>query len=192
VSGQPVNAYLVGHRELLVIDPGDPSEQVLDQLVAMASELGAAIRGVAITHADPDHHGGAEAIAMTLEVPIFAGPGAAAVVPYDLTELVDGWRIPAGDIELTAFETPGHRPDHLSYVSPDGWILAGDVVGPGPARSILGEPDVGAWSTSLDRLEAFGVGRVYPGHGEPLGDAVSAAVATRARLVDARQLDPQS
>jgi endoribonuclease LACTB2 len=183
VSGQPVNAYLVGRRELVIVDPGDPSEDVLDTLLAIASEHGGAIRAVAITHADPDHHGGAEAIAMTLEVPIYAGPGAAAVLPYQVIELGDRRRIPAGDIELSAIETPGHRADHISYVSADDRIIAGDLVGHGPARSILREPDLGAWGTSLDRLEAMSATRLFPGHGEPLADVTAAIADARARLV---------
>jgi glyoxylase-like metal-dependent hydrolase (beta-lactamase superfamily II) len=137
---------------------------------------------VAITHADPDHHGGAEAIAMTLEVPIFAGRGAATALPYDVTELSDAERLPVGDVELSVAATPGHRADHVGFLSADGWMLAGDVVGQGPARSILREPDITAWQASLDRLETASVRRLLPGHGEPVSDVARAVEETRARL----------
>jgi glyoxylase-like metal-dependent hydrolase (beta-lactamase superfamily II)/8-oxo-dGTP pyrophosphatase MutT (NUDIX family) len=192
VPGQVVNGYVAGHRELVVVDPGDPSPDVLDAFEALATERDARIRAVAISHVDPDHHGGAEAIAMTLDVPIFAGPGAAAALPYDVTELSDGRRLPVGDMHLSAIETPGHRADHISFESRDGWILAGDAVGPGPGRSIVGEPDVKAWMASLDRLEAASVRRLFPGHGEPQADAAATIADARAGLTSLPTREAQS
>ena len=183
VPGQPVNAYLVGARDLLVVDPGDPSEEVLDTLTMLAAERGGVIKGVAITHADPDHHGGAEAIAMTLDVPIFAGRGAAAALPYDVIEIDDGERIPVGDVDLSVVATPGHRPDHVVFASSAGWALAGDLVGPGPNRSVLGSPDVGAWLRSLDRVETLLPRRLLPGHADPAADAGEAIEHARASVV---------
>jgi ribonuclease/clavin/mitogillin len=182
VRGQSVNAYLVGRRELIVVDPGDPSEDVLDTFLRLAAERDGAIRGVAITHADPDHHGGAEAIAMTLEVPIFAGTRAAAALPYEVTELPDGEPLPVGDTGLSVITTPGHRSDHICLASTEGWLLAGDVVGPGPDRSILGDPDLDAWQASLDRVEAASSRRLLPGHGDPSGDVAAAIARARARI----------
>jgi glyoxylase-like metal-dependent hydrolase (beta-lactamase superfamily II)/8-oxo-dGTP pyrophosphatase MutT (NUDIX family) len=192
VPGQPVDAYLVGHQELVVVDPGDPSEAVLDTLTALAGERRGAVRGVAITHADPDHHGGAEQIAMTLDIPIFAGPGAGDALPYAVTQLSTGQAVPVGDVAMEIVETPGHRADHVAFVSPDGWVLAGDLVGPGPSRSIVGAPDVAAWTSSLDRLEAVSVRRVFPGHGEPMSDVAAAVAETRVRLVGPSRQRPQS
>jgi glyoxylase-like metal-dependent hydrolase (beta-lactamase superfamily II)/8-oxo-dGTP pyrophosphatase MutT (NUDIX family) len=182
VPGQNVNAYLVGWRELVVVDPGDPSEVVLDTLLALSDRRGGVVRGVAITHADPDHHGGAEAIAMTLDIPIFAGAGAGTGLPYEVIELADGEPVPVGDTGLSVIATPGHRADHVSYLSSEGWLVAGDVVGPGPSRSILGPPDVPAWRRSLDRIEAASVRRVLPGHGGPIEDLGAAIAQARDRL----------
>jgi glyoxylase-like metal-dependent hydrolase (beta-lactamase superfamily II)/8-oxo-dGTP pyrophosphatase MutT (NUDIX family) len=182
VAGQPVNSYAVGHAALVVIDPGDPSESVLDELIDLATRRGGEIRGVAITHADPDHHAGAEAIALTLDVPIFGGPGSSRAVPYEISELADAERITVGDLELTAIHTPGHRVDHVAYHAPAGWTLTGDLLGPGPARSILGARDRGAWRASLDRLGGLGIDRVFPGHGEPPADLEGAIDEARSRL----------
>ena len=182
VAGQSVNAYLVGSRDMVVVDPGDPSEDVLDRFVELAAAAGGVMSGVAVTHADPDHHAGAEAIAMTLDVPIFAGPGAAHALPYDITELSDGDQLPVGDAGLSVFATPGHRADHVCFVSPEGWALAGDVIGDGPARSIVGEPDVAAWRVSLDRLDALDPVGVFPGHGEPVSEPAAAIAVARNRL----------
>jgi glyoxylase-like metal-dependent hydrolase (beta-lactamase superfamily II) len=190
VPGQPVNAYLVGHQELVVVDPGDPSEAVVDTLTDLAGERRGAVRGVAITHADPDHYGGAEQVAMTLDIPIFAGPGAGNALPYDVTQLTTGEAVPVGDVAMAIVETPGHRADHLAFVSPDGWTLAGDLLGPGPSRSIVGAPDVAAWASSLDRLQALAARRVFPGHGEPISDTAAAVAETLARLGAPRRRRP--
>ena len=192
VPGQGVNAYVVGQQELVIVDPGDPSANVLDTVEALATERRATIRGVAITHADADHHAGAEAIAMTLDVPIFVGPGAAAPLPYEVHELRADDVVSAGDVPLTVLETPGHRADHVCFASPSGWILSGDLVGPGPSRSIVGEPDIPAWQASLSRLESVSARRLFPGHGEPTSDVATAVAETRARLANGRSASAQS
>ena len=178
VEGQTVNAYLVGTSQLVVVDPGDPSDAAAERLLELARARGATIAGVVLTHADPDHAAGAEALAGRIGVPIFAGPGAGHDLPHDLVELADGERVPVGDIELSVLATPGHRADHIALTA-DEFVLVGDLVGPGPSRSILGPPDGDAWRASLDRLAALGPVRLLPGHGDPPREAAAAIGAAR-------------
>jgi glyoxylase-like metal-dependent hydrolase (beta-lactamase superfamily II) len=181
VEGQSVNAYLVGRRDVVVVDPGDPSDAAAEALLDLARKRSATIAAVVLTHADPDHAAGAEALAGRISVPIYAGPGAGRDLPHDVVELADGGRVPVGDIELAVLATPGVRADHIALAAA-GFFLAGDVVGPGPSRSILGPPDVPAWLASLDRLAALGPRRLLPGHGDPPRDAAAAIGAARTRV----------
>lgn len=180
VEGQSVNAYLVGTRDLVAVDPGDPSDAAAETLLELARKRDATIVGVVLTHADPDHAAGAEALAGRIGVPIFAGPGAAHDLPHEIVALADGTRMPVGDIELTVLATPGPRADHIALAA-GTFVLVGDLVGPGPSHSILGPPDTAAWGASLDRLAALGPLRLLPGHGDPPRDAAVAIEAARTR-----------
>ena len=168
VPGQTVNAYLVGRRELVVIDPGDPSDAAADALLAAAAERDGAIVAIALTHAEPDHGAGAEGLALRLDIHIYAGPGAGQELSYDVRELRDGERVPAGDVPVDVIETPGPRPDHVAFALEGGALITGELVGPRADRSILPPPDARAWAASLARLSARGPSRLLPGHGEPL------------------------
>ena len=179
VPGQTVNCYLVGRRELVVVDPGDPSDEAADAILAAAERRGGRIVAIAVTHVDPDHAGGAEPLALRLGLRVIVGPGGGRALPSEVDEIDDGQRIAAGDVLLTVVATPGPRPDHLAYlVGEDGdapevdpVVLAGDLVGGRGSRSILGPPDDAAWRRSLERLAALRLRLVLPGHGEPLGPA---------------------
>ena len=153
VAGQPVCAYLVGHRRFVLIDPGDPTGPGIDRAVELATARGGAIEAVALTHVDPDHAAGAEAVAESLDIPVFAGPGGGRTLPYAVRESVDLGSIEAGDVPLRAVHTPGPRPDHLVFIGGDGaFVLVGDLDGVRGARSIPGPPDATAWAASLERL----------------------------------------
>lgn len=165
MPGQTVNSYLVGAGDLVVVDPGDPSDAAADAILGVAAAQGGRLVAIALTHADPDHAAGAEALALRLDLPILAGPAAGHDLPYLVRELADGERIGAGGMELEVLTTPGPRPDHVAFVS-EAFILAGDLVGGRAARALLGQPDDTAWRSSIDRLH--GRARLYPGHGDPI------------------------
>ncbi|HTG40241.1 MAG TPA: MBL fold metallo-hydrolase, partial [Methylomirabilota bacterium] len=79
VAGQTVNCYLVGRRELVVVDPGDPSDEAADAILAAAERRGGRVAAIAVTHVDPDHAAGAEPLALRLGLRVIVGPGGARV-----------------------------------------------------------------------------------------------------------------
>jgi len=166
VAGQPVCAYLVGFRRFVLIDPGDPTGPALDRALELAAGRGGVIEAVALTHVDPDHAAGAEAVAERLGIPVLTGPGGGRPLPYEVRELADLEGLGAGDVELRAVLTPGPRPDHVAYLAPDGaFVVTGDLDGARGARSIPGPSDHTAWASSLERLAALApAARRLPGH----------------------------
>jgi len=111
---------------------------------------------VLLTHVDPDHAAGAEAVAERAGVPVFVGPGGGEAVPYEVTEVADGDLLPVGDVSLRATATPGLRHDHLAFIAADAaFAVAGDLDGVRGARSVFGRPDAVALAVSVERLAAL-------------------------------------
>ena len=153
VAGQTVDAYLVGRRAFVLVDPGDPTGPALERAVSLASELGGAIRAIALTHVDADHSAGAEVLAERLGIPILVGPGGGRPLPYETREVADGERIDLGDVPLTVVATPGPRPDHVAFVVGDGTaVLTGDLDGRRGSRMLPGPVDAASLMASRVRL----------------------------------------
>ena len=85
---------LIGRRELVLVDPGDPSDQALDAIDAAVARRAGRISAIVLTRTDPDHAAGAEALAIPLGIPILAAPGADRRLPYATEEVDDGARLP--------------------------------------------------------------------------------------------------
>jgi glyoxylase-like metal-dependent hydrolase (beta-lactamase superfamily II) len=168
VAGQPVSAYLVGRRQFLLVDPGDPTGPALERCLDEAARHSGEISAIALTHADPDHHGGAEGLAERLGIPVFAGVGASRRLPYRVRELADGETIVECDVTVRAIATPGPRPDHLAYVVGDRVaVLTGDLDGRRGARMLPAPADDAAWAASRARLDALGSMLRLGGHPDP-------------------------
>jgi glyoxylase-like metal-dependent hydrolase (beta-lactamase superfamily II) len=155
VAGQRVCAYLIGRRRFVLVDPGDPTGPALDAALGLVGDAGGRLDAVALTHVDPDHAAGAEAVAERAGVPVLVGPGGGRPLPYDATELADGQRVPAGDIPLEVLVTPGPRPDHLAFVDTGGtFAISGDLDGVRGTRSVPEPVDAVALETSRERLRS--------------------------------------
>jgi 8-oxo-dGTP pyrophosphatase MutT (NUDIX family) len=94
LPGRPGRVRLVGRSEMVVVDPGDPTEDAIDAIRAAADERGGAIRAIVLTRPDSDHAAGAEALAIPLGTPVLVAPGGARRLPHDATELEDGAVLP--------------------------------------------------------------------------------------------------
>ncbi len=129
-----------------------------------------------LTHVDPDHAAGAEAVAQTLGIPVFVGPGGGRSLPYATRELTDLDVPAAGDVALQVLSTPGPRPDHVALVGDGGrFVVAGDLDGVRGARSIPGPVDAAAMAVSVERVRAVAPDAVWLA-GHPAGRVPSEAV----------------
>jgi 8-oxo-dGTP pyrophosphatase MutT (NUDIX family) len=97
--GREGSGSLHGQRELVFVDPGDPSDEALDAIMATYLRRGGEIRAIVLTATDPDHAAGAEPLASPLGAPILVAPGAGRHLPYETREVGESELLPA-DVEL--------------------------------------------------------------------------------------------
>ena len=164
-----MNTVLVGRREVVVVDPGDPDEDVLDAIEATVVAGGGRIVAIALTHVDPGHAAGSAELAERSGAPVVVGPGGAASLSWAASEIADGASVGHGDGGLTALATPGHRPDHLAFLRPDGTLMTGDAITDRPTLVLPSEGDAAVHAATVERVRtlvaAGTVRRFVPGHG---------------------------
>ena len=159
-------SYLVGDRAAglaLVVDPSFPIEQYLD---AAAAE-GVRIERILETHTHADHVSGHGRFALETGVPVAIHP--LADPEYAFEPLADGDELPVGSTRVRVLHTPGHRPEHCSFVVDDRLALTGDSLFVGdaarPDLAVAAREGARDLFTSLGRLSALGDDvEVYPGH----------------------------
>jgi 8-oxo-dGTP pyrophosphatase MutT (NUDIX family) len=98
LPGRNGETTMIGRRELVLVDPGDPSDAALALIGEVVSRRRGAIRAIVLTRTDPDHAAAAEAVAIPLEIPILVAPGAGRHLPYASREVADNDRLPT-DVE---------------------------------------------------------------------------------------------
>ncbi len=154
---------------MVVVDPGDPDEAVLDAIEATVTAGGGRIVAIALTHVDPGHAAGSAELSERTSAPVVVGPGGAASLSWTASEIEDGSTVGYGDGGLTALSTPGHRPDHLAFLRPDGTLLTGDALTDRPTLVLPPEGDAAAQALTVERIRTLvGAGtvrRFVPGHG---------------------------
>lgn len=193
-------AYLVADERTgvaAVIDPRRDIQEYLD----LAHAAGLRITHVLETHVHADFVSGARELAAATGAVIFAsrlGQSEFAHQPLD-----DGDVIELGSLRLTALWTPGHTPEHLSYLLTDPAVRAapqalfsGDLlfVGEVGRPDLLGNAYTSAlvnqlYDTLFERLRPLADDLVvYPGHGagsacgKQIGDQPSTTIGQERRF----------
>jgi endoribonuclease LACTB2 len=173
------NAFLVGTRELALVEPASPYADEIERLAGWVDAQlvqGKRLRWILLTHHHPDHAGGAAALRLRLGVPLLAHAATAerlaGQVEIDRV-LAHGERLELDGplpIELEALHTPGHAPGHLCFLEPRSRsLIAGDMIA--GVGTIVVDPldgDMQQYLDSLQRLDALDTARLLPAHGLPI------------------------
>ena len=181
------NSYIVGDKELIVIDPGPDDPDHVDALVAAID--GRTVTHIVVTHTHRDHSPAARALKERTGA-IVAGEGPhrparplhiGEINPLDASGdsdfkpdlvLTDEAQVENGDISLTALATPGHTVNHLCFaLAEEKLLFTGDHV-MGWSTSIVAPPDgaMADYMASLGKLRERGDRSLLPAHGAAIDD----------------------
>jgi glyoxylase-like metal-dependent hydrolase (beta-lactamase superfamily II) len=181
MTGPGTNSYLIGTRELALVDPGPDLEGHRAALLEAVATRGT-LRHILVTHTHVDHAPGAAALAAATGARV-VGFGPTEDFAPDLC-VAGGWtlRLPGENtMTLEAVHTPGHASDHLCWLlREDATLLTGDHVMHG-STVVIRPPDgdLGSYLESLALLRGFDppLRTLAPGHGRLMGRVTEVADA---------------
>jgi glyoxylase-like metal-dependent hydrolase (beta-lactamase superfamily II) len=167
--------YLIGEREVAVIDPGP---DLPEHVEALENAIGGrTIAAIMCTHTHRDHSPASRPLAARTGAHIFGcaplaletvGPRADASFDGDYAPdrvLGDGENIEVDGKPITAVATPGHTSNHLCFAYGDA-VFSGDHV-MGWSTTVVFPPDgdMAAYMASLHKLRQREDRVYYPAHG---------------------------
>ncbi len=178
MTGPGTNTYLVGTREIAVIDPGP---QLDDHAADIRKKAGGEIRWILATHSHPDHSPGVARLAEMTGAEVLGMPPPDGKYQDKSFQpgrvLSDGDKLETDEFVIEAIHTPGHASNHLCYRHVGtNWVFTGDHVIDG-ATVVIDPPDgnMTHYLESLEKLKTLRADALLPGHGERI-DAPDEAI----------------
>lgn len=178
--------YIVGRKQVAVIDPGpDDAEHVAALMAALGEADG--VSHILITHTHRDHSPAAAALQRLTGAPTYAfGPhpepkGGLAVEEggdHDFRPdhvIGEGDTLAGPDWTIAALHTPGHISNHLCFaLKEEQALFSGDHV-MGWSTTVISPPDgnMTDYYASLHKLMPREELRYYPTHGAPIEEATT-------------------
>ena len=183
------NTYILGRKELLIIDPGPNSEAHLRNIIEVIPD-NTKVTHILITHSHLDHSGLAPKLSKILNAPTLAFGTALDGLSNDMksickmgltsekfgidTEFVpdhflkDEEKISSREWEVVAHHTPGHLSNHICYQYLDK-LFTGDHIMEW-STSVISPPegDVSQFINSCEKIYNLHCEKFYPGHGLPV------------------------
>jgi glyoxylase-like metal-dependent hydrolase (beta-lactamase superfamily II) len=178
-----VNAYvLIRGKEAAVVDTGTPNNAPkIADVVRTAGLNWDAVHHVILTHYHPDHIGSiGEVLEAAPKATTYAGAADIPQIksPRPLKAVGDSDEV----FGLRIIATPGHTPGHICVFDPVGSLLilgdamnniGNNLAGPNPQYTA----DMGQAHQSVKKLAKLTFQRAVFGHGEPVNDGASQAIA---------------
>jgi len=159
--------YLVVADEGVLIDSGYGDEESVRGLIDYVNNFaGLRLAYIVITHAHPDHIGGAARLREKTGANIVLHSTEQTSITVDRV-VADGDIISLKGIELEVVHTPGHNPGHIClYIRKDKMLFSGDhVLGLGTTAIHPPKGDMAQYIDSLKKLLDYDIDLICPGHG---------------------------
>ena len=170
--------YLVGVRQVAVIDPGPDLPEHLDALETAIG--GRKVVAIMCTHTHRDHSPAAAPLAERTGAPVIGcaplaletvGPRADASFDGEYAPtrvLEDGQTVEVDGRTVTAVATPGHTSNHLCFAYGDALFSGDHVMGWSTTVVVPPDGDMAAYMRSLDKLRQRPERIYFPAHGKPV------------------------
>ncbi len=171
MTGPGTNTYLLGARDVAIIDPGPVQDGHLDA-VERAVPAGGRIRWVLVTHHHLDHAPAAPELCERTGAELVAFGHPEGVDPDIAVD--DGLELAGPDFSLRALHTPGHASDHVCWLLGEhSMLFSGDHVMQG-STVVIKPPDgnMAVYLANLGRLLELSppLAAIAPGHGRLIGN----------------------
>ena len=171
MTGPGTNTYLLGERNITVLDPGPALDAHIDAIDAAIVQSGGRLQRVVVTHTHPDHSPGAALLAERYGVPL-VGQSIANDGHQDDSfkpdeQLQHDVVIDVEGVALRAIHTPGHVDNHFCYFhEASGLLFTGDHIMQGSTVVIIPPAgDMADYMASLRALLDYPMAAMAPGHG---------------------------
>lgn len=187
-SYRGTGTYIVGHGDVVVIDPGPAIDSHRDALAAAL--VGERVRAILVTHCHADHSPLAAWLRDETGAPTIAfGPHGAVDLDDEESDVkveesidlafapdivaLDGDVVAEiGGAPMRAVHTPGHTSNHLCFsLEAERALFTGDHV-MGWSTTVVSPPDgdMGAYIASLTKVAGRHDATLWPTHGNPVTD----------------------
>ena len=170
--------YLIGEREIAVVDPGPDLPEHVDALIEAIA--GRPVVAIMCTHTHRDHSPASRELALRTGAPIVGcaplaledvGPRADAAFDGDYLpdrELTDGETVEVDGSAVAAVATPGHTSNHLCFAYRDALLTGDHVMGWSTTVVVPPDGEMAAYMASLEKLRRRADRVYYPAHGPPV------------------------
>ena len=177
-TGPGTNTYLIGDKDVTVIDPGPALPSHIEAIIGASKNL----VQILVTHTHPDHSPGVRLLQDKVDIPAY-GKITKTTKDQDPTfkpvSLLHGDIVTSseGGYTLEVIHTPGHASNHLCYLLKEEKLLfTGDHIMNG-STVVISPPDgnMQDYLDSLEKLKNYDLKNIAPGHGELLPNPHSVA-----------------
>ena len=174
MTGPGTNTYLLGNEQVAVLDPGPAIPAHIEAILDTAGDR---IRWIVCTHTHADHSPAWQAVAAA------TGAQVIGALPTDDMfqdntfkpdrDLLHDDVLQTPEFTLRAVHTPGHVGNHFCFfLEEEQMLFAGDHIMNGSTVVIVPPSgDMKAYIESLQRLLAYPLRFIAPGHGELMEDS---------------------
>jgi glyoxylase-like metal-dependent hydrolase (beta-lactamase superfamily II) len=174
MTGAGTNTYLLGDKEVAVLDPGPAIAEHIDALL----DAGAGrIKWIVCTHTHPDHSPAWQALHEATGAEVLGALPADDMFQDETFR--PSWKLAHDDVlatnefTLRAVHTPGHVSNHFCFfLEEERMMFAGDHIMNGSTVVIVPPSgDMKAYIESLQLLLRYDLDLIAPGHGEVMEDS---------------------